>query len=118
MSLTQVIETGVADAQKALALLETQKQQVVASLQTHITNHQKAAAQHNAEVAAAQQIIQQAYPSATLQAADAAAFILTSKSTWVAGVVSFLGRNWRYVAIGLILVSVVVACHTGLVKVP
>lgn len=118
MSLTQVIETGVADAQKALALLETQKQQVVASLQTHITAHQKAAAQHNAEVAAAQQIIEQAYPSATPKAAEAAAFVLTSKSTWVAGAMSFLGRNWRWLTLAAIIAGVVVACHTGLVKVP
>lgn len=118
MTVASVVETGVADAQKALADIETAKQQVVATLQTHITAHQKAAAQHNAEVAAAQQIIQTAYPSATPAASEAAAFILTSKSTWVAGTVNFLGKNWRYVALGLIILGVVVGCHTGLVKIP
>jgi hypothetical protein len=117
MSLVSDVATGVADAQKALASLDAQKQQIVDVLQSHIADHQKQAALHAAEVAAAQNIILQAYPNATAAQAQAAAFVLTSHSTWVSGVVNFLGRNWRYVALGVIVLGVVAACHAGLVKV-
>lgn len=117
MSLTVDEATIVADAQNALAALDVQKNQIVSALQSHIADHQKAAALHAAEVAAAQNLIQQAYPNATPAQAQAAAFVLTSHSTWVSGVVNFLGKNWRYVALGLIVLGVMAACHAGLVKV-
>jgi len=118
MTIASTVEVGVADASKALADLETAKTKIVATLQAHVAAHQKQAAQHNAEVAAAQSLIQKANPTATAAQSEAAAFVLTSHSTWVAGVVNFLGKNWRYVALGIIIIGVVVACHTGVVKVP
>jgi hypothetical protein len=107
---------AVQDVTKALADIEAAKNKVVTVLQAHITEHQKAAAQHNAEVAAAQALIQRAMPSATEAQSEAAAFVLTSHSSWVSGVVNFLGKNWRYVTLGLIVLGVIAACSTGLVK--
>lgn len=115
MTIASTVEVGVADASKALADIEAAKGKVVATLQAHITAHQKQAAQHNAEVAAAQALIQKAVPGSTPAQSEAAAFILTSHSTWVAGVVNFLGKNWRYVAIGAIVLGVIFAVRSGLV---
>lgn len=117
MTVASTATVAVQDAQKILSDIETAKTNVVASLQAHIAAHQKQAAQHNAEVAAAQALIQKADPTASPAQAEAAAFVLTSHSTWVAGVVNFFGKNWRYVAIGGILIAVVVAVRSGLVHI-
>lgn len=82
------------------------KGQVVAALNAHVAAHQADIAKHQAEVDAATAIIAKASPASTPQADVAAAYILTSSSQ-VRKVVSFLGKNWRYV-VGALAVAVVV----------
>lgn len=117
--MTDIASVGVADAAAALDALEAQyskaKGSIVATLTAHISEHQQAAAAHAAEIATTQAVLAKAVPNATPQELQAAAFILTSHSTWVGGVASFLGKNWRYVAIGLSLIIAVVGVRTGLV---
>jgi hypothetical protein len=81
------------------------KGQVVAALQAHVAAHTADIAKHQAEVDAATKIIASASPASTPQADQAAAYILTSSSK-VQAVVSFLGRNWRYVVVAASLAVV------------
>lgn len=113
------VSVGVADAAKALDALEagytTAKNAIVNTLNAHIVEHQAEAAAHAAEIAATQAVLAKAVPQASPQEVAAASFILTSKSTWVGGVVNFLGKNYRYIAIGVALIIAVVGVRTGLV---
>jgi hypothetical protein len=117
--MTDIASVGVADASKALDVLEAQyskaKDAIVATLTAHIAEHQQAAAAHAAEIATTQAVLAKAVPDASPQELQAAAFILTSHSTWVGGVASFLGKNWRYIAIGVSLIIAVEGIRSGLV---
>ncbi len=110
---------SVADASTALDALEAQyskaKSAIVAVLQSHIADHQKQAAAHAAEIAATQAVLTKAVPTATPAAREAAAFVLTSHSTWIAGVINFLGKNWHYIAIAGSCITVAYGLITGLV---
>lgn len=118
MSIVSDVEVGIADASKALDALESQytsaKAAIVSVVQAHIADHQQQIAAHAAEVAAAQVILSKAVPSATPTATQAAAFVLTAPG-YVQRVVSFFGKNWRYVALGLSALIIVYGVHAGLV---
>lgn len=88
-----------------VAFVTTEKTKVVDALNAHIAAHNATIATHQAEVDAAAAIIATASPATTAKADNAAAIILTS-SAQVQGVVGFLGKNWRYVVAGLLLVIV------------
>lgn len=111
MSLETVIETKVADAQAALVKLESQKLDIVATLQAHIKSHQTASAQHQAEIAAAQGIINQHYPP--LQAPEPtknAGLVLTSPQP------AQLAKYWRIAVLGAIVIVIVTAACAGWIR--
>lgn len=117
--MADAASVSVADAATALDVLESQyskaKDAIVATLTSHIQEHQTQAAAHAAEIAATQAVLSKALPQASPQEVQAAAFILTSHSTWVGAAASFLGKNWRYIAIGVSLIIAVAGVRTGLV---
>lgn len=119
MSVASTVETAVQDVAGELSRLETvyqqRKTQLVGVIQTHIADHQKQAAAHAAEIAAAQAVLAKAVPQASPTADQAAAFVLTAPS-WAQRVVNFVGRNWRYVVLTGIVGGVAFGLHAGLVK--
>lgn len=111
-TVTEVVNT-VATAAQTLSAIEAKvqgllgdaakaKAQVVSALEAHVAAHNADIAKHQAEVDAAAILIARASPGTTQEADKAAAFVLTSSSQ-VQGVVNFLGKNWRYVVVGLSL---------------
>lgn len=113
MSLETVIETKVSDAQAALVKLEAQKLEIVATLKAHIQSHQSASAQHQAEIAAAQQIIDQHYPPAKPVLVKGAGPVLTLTG---AKPVSW-PKYWRLVVLGTIVIVIITAACAGWVRV-
>lgn len=101
-SAAQTLSAIDAKVQGLLGDAAKAKAQVVAALDAHVAAHNAEIAKHQAEVDAAAKLIASASPSSTAQADQAAAFVLTSSSQ-VQRVVNFLGKNWRWVVIGLSL---------------
>lgn len=90
-------EATISAIQAQVAGIQATAEAKIAGLVATLTAH---AAAHQAEVDAAQAVIAKAVPAATARASEAAAFVLTSNSK-VQGLVNFIGKNWRYVAIAL-----------------
>lgn len=105
-SAAQTIAAIDAKIQGLLGDAAKAKTQVVAALTAHVEAHNAEIAKHQAEVDAAAALIAKASPASTASADQAAAFVLTSSSQ-VQGVVNFLGRNWRWVVIGVSLLIAV-----------
>lgn len=105
-SAAQTIAAIDAKIQGLLGDAAKAKTQVVAALTAHVEAHNAEIAKHQAEVDAAAALIAKASPATTQDADKAAAFVLTSSSQ-VQGVVNFLGRNWRWVVIGVSLLIAV-----------
>lgn len=113
------VTVTIANAEKTLTKLESDytaaKATVTKVVQAHLTAHQQAVAAHQAEVSAAQALLAKADPTATATATEAAAVILTS-STQVQQIVSWLGKNWRYVVAVIAVGLIAYGWHADLIK--
>ncbi len=99
-----------AKLQKVVAYVDAEKTKIKSALNAHIAAHAATIAAHQKEVDAASALIATASPATPAKADDAAAIILTS-STQVQGVVEFLGKNWRYIVAGVLLVVAFAGYH-------
>lgn len=119
MSIASTAEVVITDVESELSRLETvyqtRKGQLVSVVQSHIADHQKQAAAHAAEIAAAQTILDKALPATTTPEAKQAAVILLTAPSGVQKAVVWVAKQWRYLTMGGAVTLIGYGIHAGLV---
>lgn len=119
MSIKSTAEVVITDVESELSRLETlyqnRKSQLVSVVQSHIADHQKQAAAHATEIAAAQSILDKALPATTTPEAKQAAVLLLTAPSGVQKAVVWVAKQWRYLTMGGAVTLIGYGIHAGLV---